>query len=124
MSKFETPIEFHMQKTFGNVRVAYVDLTEITQGGPEVGTLSINERTISEYLFGGPIIYQNGFVYAPIFIRRLCVSGFKLSKIDVDTCQVELIGKIRAIIFLDRIEDGEIYFFEDLQRSAERHCTL
>lgn len=124
MTNFETPIQFDIQKTLGDVQIEFADLMEITQGGAEVGTLLVNGQPISEYRFGGPILYENGFVYAPMFIRRLCVVGFKLSRINMGSRKIEPIGQIKPVIFLDRIDDGKIYFFGDLQKSVVFHYNL
>jgi hypothetical protein len=98
---------------------------EIAQGGPEIGTLSINGKILSPSLrFGGPAIYKDGTIYVPVFIRRFCISGFRICKINSETLDIEIIGKMKALIFLDKIEDDLIYFFEDLDRTKSSQYKL
>ena len=46
MNKFENPIQFDLKKKVGDVEILYSDLMEISQGGPEVGNLLINEKKV------------------------------------------------------------------------------
>lgn len=113
MNYFDTLFDFATKKSCGTIEVRFIDLMEIAQGGPMIGTLVINDNPIASYRFGGPILFTEGFVFAPVFIRIFCVAGFKISKIDIESLNVVLLGKLRDFIFLDKVEEGRLYFYED-----------
>lgn len=113
----QSPINFQTTIEIENIKIEYSRLMEICQGGPEIGDLSINESIIPYYRFGGPLLFDNGSIYAPIFIKRFCIAKFKLSIINVHTQKIRLIGKYHNIMHLDKIDNGKIYFFADLAQS-------
>ena len=119
--KFEDPIQFNQQKESGGVKVNYSNLMEITQGGPEIGDLHINGKLIDGYRFGGPCIIDGGFVFAPIFVKKLLGNGFKLSKINAATLEITVLGKSKDLIYLDKIEDGKVHFFENVDKTISRY---
>ena len=54
----ETPLDFQEKFLFDNWEVSYLDLMEVNQGSPLVGSLSINGQVIiKEQGFGGPLLY-------------------------------------------------------------------
>lgn len=115
---FETPIEIIKSRKVEDISIEYFNLMEISQGGPEVGRLLVNGELVSKtLLFGGPLIFNKGIIYLPVFIRRLCVSGFKICKINSRTLEIEFLGKLKNLIFLDRVEDNKVYYFEDLNKA-------
>lgn len=125
MSRFENPLQFEIRKEFDGHTISYSDLMEIAQGGPVVGTLSIDGRIVSpETRFGGPALYDKGFLYAPAFFRRFFSTGFKLYKIDVKTLEVESIGKLRNLIFLERVEGGLIHFYTDMRKGEVKFIDV
>ena len=70
----ETPLDFQEKNIFDQWEVSYLDLMEVNQGSPLVGSLSINGQVIiKEQGFGGPLLYSNRKIYIPVFIRRFCV---------------------------------------------------
>jgi hypothetical protein len=123
MSQFEDPIQFDINKKVGDVEIAYSDLMEISQGGPEVGNLSINGKTI-EGRYGGPAICKDEYVYAPIYVKKFLGTGFKLARINIATFEVEHLSKTKDLIFLDKVEGGRLYFFEDMSKTIQRHYEL
>ena len=87
--------------------------------------MSINGKVFSPSLrFGRSAIYKDGTIYVPVFIRRFCLSGFRICKINSETLDSEMIGKIKDLIFLDKIEGDLIYFFEDLDRTKRGYYKL
>ena len=124
MTNLDTPMDFQIEKYFGNHKLKYVNLTEITQGGPEVGNIMIDDRTISSFFFGGPVINKNNFVYIPIFDKTFFKRGFKLGQINLETLEVNAFGKNKNFIFLDKIEDDIIYYFEDLEKTKKAFYVL
>lgn len=124
MSKFENPSEFTTYIESGDIKIQYSNLMEIAMGGPEVGNILINNILIKNHRFGGPLLIKKQFVYAPVFIRRFFFSGFRLARINLTTLKVDLIGKKRDLIFLERIENNKVYFYEDYSKSNLTSCSV
>jgi len=123
MSNFEDPLQFDTKKKVGDVELMYSDLMEISQGGPEVGKLSINGIMIDGY-YGGPSILRENYIYVPALMKKFFGSGFKLARINTVTLKVEYLSKLKDLIFLDKIIDNRIYFFEDMSRTIQKYQNL
>ena len=121
----ETPLDFQEKFLFENWEVSYLDLMEVNQGSPLVGSLSINGQfIIKEQGFGGPLLYFNRKIYIPVFIRRFCVVGFRLAILNLDDLSIEYIGGIEDLVYLKEIKDNRIYFYTDIYKSTEKNLTL
>jgi len=121
----ETPLDFQEKFLFENWEVSYLDLMEVNQGSPLVGSLSINGQVIiKEQGFGGPLLYFNRKIYIPVFIRRFCVVGFRLAILNLDDLSIEYIGGIEDLVYLKEIKDNRIYFYTDIYKSTEKNLTL
>lgn len=121
----ETPLDFQEKFLFDNWEVSYLDLMEVNQGSPLVGSLSINGQVIiKEQGFGGPLLYFNRKIYIPVFIRRFCVVGFRLAILNLDDLSIEYIGGIKDLVYLKEIKDNRIYFYTDMYKSTEKNLTL
>ena len=121
----ETPLEFQEKNFFDEWEVSYLDLMEVNQGSPLVGSLSINGQVIiQEQGFGGPLLYFNRKIYIPVFIRRFWVVGFRLATLNLDDLSIEYIGGIEDLIYLKEIKDNRIYFYTDMYKSTEKNLTL
>ena len=121
----ETPLDFQEKFLFENWEVSYLDLMEVNQGSPLVGSLSINGQVIiQEQGFGGPLLYFNRKIYIPVFIRRFCVVGFRLAILNLDDLSIEYIGGIEDLVYLKEIKDNRIYFYTDIYKSTEKNLTL
>ena len=121
----ETPLDFQEKFLFDKWEVSYLNLMEVNQGSPLVGSLSINGQVIiKEQGFGGPLLYFNRKIYIPVFIRRFCVVGFRLATLNLDDLSIEYIGGIEDLIYLKEIKDNRIYFYTDIYKSTEKKLTL
>ena len=121
----ETPLDFQEKNFFDEWEVSYLDLMEVNQGSPLVGSLSINgQAIIKEQGFGGPLLYFNRKIYIPVFIRRFCVVGFRLAILNLDDLSIEYIGGIEDLVYLKEIKDNRIYFYTDIYKSTEKKLTL
>ena len=121
----ETPLDFQEKFLFENWEVSYLDLMEVNQGSPLVGSLSINGQVIiKEQGFGGPLLYFNRKIYIPVFIRRFCIVGFRLAILNLDDLSIEYIGGIEDLVYLKEIKDNRIYFYTDIYISTEKNLTL
>lgn len=112
----ESPWEFDIKKNNGGVEVVFSDLMEFAQAAPVVGNLMINGQVMTGR-YGGPVLIENGYLYAPICVKRFCGTVFKIVKINCTTYESEYIGRLRHLIWLDRIEDGKIHFFDHINKS-------
>lgn len=113
----ENPIQFKINKTVNNVDISYSNLMEISQGGPEIGNLTIDGNFFNKYRFGGPCLLDNNYLYVPVYIKKFFKTGFKLSRIDINTHDIVFIGKVMGLIYLDKIKDNKIYFFENMDKT-------
>lgn len=121
----ETPLEFQEKIFFDEWEVSYLDLMEVNQGSPLVGSLSINDQVITqEQGFGGPLLYSNRKIYIPVFIRRFCLVGFRLATLNLDDLSIEYIGGIEDLVYLKEIKGNRIYFYTDIYKSTEKNLTL
>ena len=121
----ETPFEFQKKKFFDQWEVSYLDLMEVNQGSPLVGSLSINGQVIiQEQGFGGPLLYFNRKIYIPVFIRRFWVVGFRLAVLNLDDLSIEYIGGIEDLVYLKEIKDNRIYFYTDIYKNTEKNLIL
>ena len=121
----ETPLDFQEKNFFDKWEVSYLDLMEVNQGSPLVGSLSINGQVIiKEQGFGGPLLYFNRKIYIPVFIRRFWVVGFRLAILNLDDLSIEYIGGIEDLVYLKEIKDNRIYFYTDIYKSTEKNLTL
>ena len=121
----ETPLDFQEKFLFDNWEVSYLDLMEVNQGSPLVGSLSINGQVIiKEQGFGGPLLYFHRKIYIPVFIRRFCIVGFRLATLNLDDLSIEYIGDIEDLIYLNEIKGNRIYFYTDIYKSTEKNLTL
>ena len=121
----ETPLEFQKKNFFDEWEVSYLDLMEVNQGSPLVGSLSINDQVITqEQGFGGPLLYSNRKIYIPVFIRRFCLVGFRLAILNLDDLSIEYIGGIEDLVYLKEIKGNRIYFYTDIYKSTEKNLTL
>lgn len=121
----ETPLEFQEKNFFDEWEVSYLDLMEVNQGSPLVGSLSINGQVIiQEQGFGGPLLYFNRKIYIPVFIRRFWIVGFRLAILSLDDLSIEYIGGIEDLVYLKEIKDNRIYFYTDIYKSTEKNLTL
>ena len=121
----ETPLDFQEKNIFDQWEVSYLDLMEVNQGSPLVGSLSINGQVIiKEQGFGGPLLYSNRKIYIPVFIRRFWVVGFRLATLNLDDLSIEYIGGIEDLVYLKEIKGNRIYFYTDIYKSTEKNLPL
>jgi hypothetical protein len=115
MNNFDTPWDFQITMNLNGYGIEYQNLTEISQGGPVVGTLYINSTVVDfgSSKFGGPLLFENPYIYIPTFVQKIYSTGFRLCKIELNSLKIELIGGIKELIFLSHIKDGYIILYED-----------
>ena len=114
--KIESPFNYSVRLNLPNGKeILYLNRYEICQGCPQVGKLSIDGNIIKKEVFGGPLLYENVFIYIPCFKRKWFNSGFYLTRINTSTLEVSIISEMFQIIDLIKIENSIIYFYDSLQ---------
>jgi len=122
---FEDPIQFIIKKKINDKDVEYLNLREIGQGGPEIGLISIGGNLIKGFYFGGPFLSNDQYIYAPVVVKNFFgMTSFKLSRIDIETLGVEIFGKSKRLIFLQKLEGDKIHFYEDYNKTIPNVFTL
>lgn len=117
MRKLEDPLNFKSKVIIhnGKYHITYHSFTEITQGGPEIGILSINGNDIQNKKFGGPILFDTENIYAPCFVKNFFSVGFRLCEINLETLEAkEVSSKIYPIIDLIDVTEKGISFYKSL----------
>lgn len=120
MKSYDTPTEFNESFKIGDVKIKFSNLSEISQGGPVIGNLTINGKLMEGY-YGGPTIYNDGYLYLPVYVRKFFGTGFKLSRINIVSFTLEYLSTTKDLIFLDKIEKDRIYFFEDMNKTIHKY---
>ena len=70
------------------------------------------------------MVSHERYIYAPAYTKKVWNSGFRLARVDTTNLKVKLIGSVKNLIFLNKIEDGYIYFFEDLERTKKNRFRV
>jgi len=113
----QSPTDFDVKTMIGKISVAYKNLLEIEDGSPLVGLLLIDGKFINNYLFSGPFLFAEQCLYIPAYEKKEMGWGFKLTKVDIVKMTVKVLTEAKDLVFLDKIEDGRVYFFEDLYKT-------
>jgi hypothetical protein len=123
--KTDNPLNYNINVKLPNeMEVSYINMYEICQGCPEVGKLSIDGNVVGKEVFGGPLLYDNGYIYIPCFKRKWFTSGFYLAKINTSTLEILLISDMYQIIDLIKIENFTIYFYDSLEQNFIQSMPL
>jgi len=123
-NNFQTPVDFNDKVVIDNVVIEYHDLHEISQGGPVVGSLSINKEIIGDSLFGGPFLIHDNSIYIPAYVKKFIGWHFRLMKINMSNFDRTFIGNTKNLIFLNRVESNYIYYFEDISKIKQGFIEL
>lgn len=123
MSRFEDPIQFDINKKIGDAEIAYSDLMEISQGGPVIGNLWINGKMV-DGRFGGPAFCEDEYVFVPVLVKKIFGSGFRLARVNINTLETAAFGKIRDLIFLNKLVGNRVYFFEDINKTMSTYYDI
>lgn len=117
--------EFPQAYAWGDTTLEYVNTYELCQGGPEVGVLKIDGGVVHQgHKFGGPLLYDAGVVYLPLFDRGLFINDFKLTVIEVQAQQLKVSRFSEPLILLDKIQGDAIYYFNDLANAMRKMVSI
>ena len=117
-NNIQTPLDFDVKTVINKMEISYDNVIEIEDGSPVVGLLLLNKKLIGDYLFGGPLLHHQQCLYAPAYIRKPTGWGFKLAQINMVNFEVKVFGEIKGLIFLDKIEGGKVYYFNNLEKTS------
>jgi hypothetical protein len=84
----QDPADFGLELVFDGIEVRYDNVYEIGQGGPITGALYIDQTWVRNFRFGGPLLYSDGYLFLPVFVKRFIGTGFRLAKINIKTLDV------------------------------------
>ncbi|MDR0794731.1 MAG: hypothetical protein LBE79_01550 [Tannerella sp.] len=122
--KFDTPIDFSTEIKADNIEIIYCNTFEIGQGGPVVGNISINGNFIPQHYFGGPVLLDKKNVYIPIYMKKMFFWRFKLARINLGSFKIDTIRKWESVIFLDKIENGIVFFYKEVSKTHSNYYKL
>lgn len=123
-NNIQSPTDFDVKTMVGKVTVAYKNLLEIEEGSPLVGLLLINGKFINNYLFSGPFLFEEQCLYVPAYVKKETGWGFRLAKVDVVQLTVKVLTDAKDLVFLDKIENGRVYYFEDLYKTKSSYVEV
>lgn len=121
-----SPYQFVGNFTAQGVEVAYVETRELGQGGPSIGYLRLNEDWVMNEAgqraeFGGPLLVQGPHLLAPL----LQGFDFRLARIDLETGRILAKSAVREKLLLPASAEGNtVFYYNDLQNSELKQCTL
>ena len=122
-----SPINFSAKFNFKNDIVEYVDLSEITQGGPEIGKLFINnEPFLKEKNFGGPLLYygKRHCIILPIYTEFFFNNGFKIIVINLKSKKYKISKKMEKIILFKSIVNDVLEYHTDLNNTGLKSINI
>lgn len=119
------PLGFpHVYEYDGHL-IKYISTYEINQGGPEVGNILIdNKNLFSRYYFGGPLLFDSHFIYAPVLFQSFLNSGFKVAEINLDNNELKILGIKEKLILIEKIENSFLYYYTDLNNEKKKELQI
>ncbi|CAN5294277.1 hypothetical protein BH09BAC6_BH09BAC6_17610 [soil metagenome] len=117
MKDYESPIDFIYKTKIEQVEIEFKETHEIAQGGPLIGFLFINNKKIYDYEFGGPYLYDRGNFFTPVYVKD-SVWGFKLAQINIQELSITILGNIKNLIYLNKIEGNRIFFYQSIKKQV------
>ena len=118
------PYLFPLNYNFNGISVKYTNLVELGQSGIQIGKISLDNYTIQNYDFGGPLIFKDNYIFLPLYKRSFFKSGFILAFINTKNYKVYTMESIKPLIWLDLIEENKIFFYEDIEKIKRTSYNL
>lgn len=110
-----SPLNFLDTYSVDGHSIQYSNFIEIAQGGPEVGTLSIDRKVVGakgDY-FGGPPFFHQGKMFVPRLKKALFGRHFKICVIDLKKLSIKEVGDKEELVLISKADDNTVYFYED-----------
>jgi hypothetical protein len=109
------PTNFLDTYTVEGHTIKYSNFVEIAQGGPEVGTLSIDGKVLGvkgDY-FGGPPSFHQGKMFVPRLNKALLGRYFKICVINLRDRSMKEIGDKEELVLISKVDETSVYFFRE-----------
>lgn len=120
-----SPYQFVGNFSSEGAAVDYTETRELGQGGPILGTISINGSPVlyqnGTAEFGGPFVVGSKHIYAPL------LSGFRflVAMIDIKSRKViALSDKDEQLILIQKVADNTVFYFNDLSNQNLKSYTF
>lgn len=110
-----SPLLFPYSYCHNGLIVKHTNTFEVCQGGPLVGTLSVDGRSVSECYFGGPIAFEGDFLFGPGYFKR----QFYLSAVHLPTRSVRLLQP-ESLVLIKEVRSSIISYYTDLENTCEK----
>lgn len=59
-----------------------------------------------------------------MFIKRFCLSGFIITKINLDTLEIHYISKIESLIYIDCMYSSKLIYYTDINKEKKKEILL
>lgn len=99
-----------------NLIIEYSNIEFYGKNKIAIGNISINNNYIEKHKFGSPFLYNQSFIYIPLFIRSLFSSGFKLARISISDTEIHTFSFSEKLFFPERIKNNKIFFYNDMKK--------
>ncbi|TVZ27853.1 hypothetical protein JM83_2919 [Gillisia sp. Hel_I_86] len=113
-----TAVNYPSKYNFKDNLLEYRDLKEMSQGGPEIGKLFLNnEMILKDEYFSGPLIFQENLnkVIVPVLYRSFFFTKFKIAIIDLSTKECVVLNKKEDLILLKSVSRERIIsYYNDI----------
>jgi hypothetical protein len=116
----DTPQYFNPEIRQNSHIIEYKNVLEVGQGGPRVGEITVDGIALSPGLkFGGPLLADGSFIFAPILKKKFLGSYFSLVKVNLTSGNLVDFNLKEDLIFLDRIEAGSLIYYNTFNKSSK-----
>jgi hypothetical protein len=109
------PIDFVDKYSVESHTIEYTGIIEIAQGGPEVGTLTIDGKPVGvkgDY-FGGPPAFFKDYMFVPRLNKALLGRYFKICVINLSDQSIKEIGDKEELALISKVDETSVYFFRE-----------
>lgn len=118
------PYGFPLKWQFNGSYIAYENIKEISQGGPEIATLKINGVLI-DGLYGGPPLFFKESIYVPLMKKNFWGKiQFVVAKIRLNDLKTICFNNPERLILLDKIENNKLFYFTNLDCNKTLSISL
>jgi hypothetical protein len=119
----DTPQDFATEIQHNGHLVRYQGVLEIGQGGPCVGEITVDGIALFPgRKFGGPLLGSGDSIFAPILKRKFLGNFFSLAEVNLTTKALTDYELKEDLIYLDRIEEDEIIYYNTFNKSSKPMC--
>lgn len=115
------PVDNPLRYEFNNIIVEFINVHELSQGGPETGNLIINGFGFDKKLrFGTTILFYKQFLILPRYkwSWELFKNGnFKLCMIEINSKSILEFGKVEILLMPKEVKEENVLYYTDLNNT-------